>query len=299
MIKKLYIVALLCLGTLCAQAQYTVNTVPNPRHTDAEAFVANPDGILSQDCVNNLTQISRLLYEQSGVELVTVVLNSIGYEDAFDFSLDLFNLWGIGDKEKNRGVLLFVAMESHDIQIRTGGGVEGLLPDAVCWEIYDEMVPFFRKDEPGKGVIHGAVSIYEHLASDEARAELLLDYKAQPVSESPFKGLSIISLIVMLITLIRHWAQPKCPNCSKKGSTCKREVLQAATYAAAGSGIAHYVCSHCGHKWDKPYTIAKLTPPSTSSSSSGRRSYGGGGYRSSGGSFGGGHSFGGGAGGKW
>ena len=105
-------------------------------------------------------------------------------------------------------------------------------------------------------------------------------------------------LIVMLITLIRHWAQPKCPNCSKKGSTCKREVLQAATYSAAGSGIAHYVCSHCGHKWDKPYTIAKLTPPSTSSSS-GRRSYGGGGYRSSGGSFGGGRSFGGGAGGKW
>lgn len=296
--RKIFIALLLCLCALGVQAQYSVGSVPNPRNTDATAFVANPDGVLEPYVVEALQLIADTLYRVSGVELVTVVVNSIGDQDAFDFAYDLFNLWGIGDAVRNTGVLMFMAMESHDIRIVTGGGMEGLLPDAKCSDIvYGTMIPRFKRGEYGQGLIHGALDIYDALVSDEARAELMLGYKPEPVSESPFRGLSIISLIVLLITLIRHWAQPKCPNCSKKGSTCKKEVLQAATYAAAGSGIAHYVCSHCGHKWDAPYTIPKLTPPS-SSSSGGHRSYGGS-HHSSGGSFGGGHSFGGGAGGKW
>ena len=297
MVKKIYIVVLLCLCAVGVQArQYTdVAEVPNPRNVDAEAYVANPDGVLSSECVADLTQVSQILYEQTGVELVYVALESIGFEDAFDFSLDLFNTWGIGDKEKNRGVLVFVAMEYHDIQIRTGGGVEGLLPDATCSDIlWGEMVPEFRNGDYDKGMLKAAIAIYEALTTDEAQAELLLGYKRQPVSESPFKGLSIVSLIILIITLITHFMQPNCPNCKKKGSTCKNEVIHSATYASAGNGIHHYVCSHCGHKWDVPYTIAKLTPPSSSSS---RRSVRGGSY--GGGSFGGGRSFGGGAGGRW
>ncbi len=296
--KKLYIAMFLCLCISSVQAQYTVETVPNPRHTDAEAYVANPDGIISSDCVNNLTQISQMLYEQTGVEVVYVILNGIGYEDAFDFSLDLFNTWGIGDKEKNRGVLVFMSMEYHDIQIRTGGGVEGLLPDAKCSDIiWDEMAPEFRENNYERGLIRGAIAIYETLTTDEAQAELLLGYKAEPVSESPFKGLSIISLIVLLITYLTYLVKPKCPNCKMKDNKHKDEIINRATYSASGNGIHHYTCNRCGHKWDVPYTIAKLTPPS-SSSSSGGRSYGGS-SRSSGGSFGGGRSFGGGAGGRW
>jgi len=299
MIKKLYIVVLLCLCAFGMQAREyaSVAEVPNPRDIDAGAYVANPDGVLSPQCVADLTKISQMLNEQTGVELVYVALESIGFEDAFDFSLDLFNTWGIGDKEKNRGVLIFIAMEYHDIQIRTGGGVEGLLPDATCSEIlWGDMVPEFRKGDYDKGMRDAAIAVYEALTTDEAQAELLLGWKREPVSESPYKGLSIISLLVMLFTLLKHFVQPKCPNCKKKGSTCKNEVIHAATYAAAGEGIHHYVCSHCGHKWDKPYTISKLTPPSSSSS---RRSSYGGGYSSRGGSFGGGRSFGGGAGGRW
>lgn len=297
--KKLYIAILLCLSAVAAQAEWTVATVPNPRVTDAYAYVANPDGEISSACVEKLTTISQTLYEATGVELVTVVLNSIGYEDAFDFSLDLFNTWGIGDAEKNRGVLIFMAMEYHDIRIVTGGGVEGLLPDATCSDIiWGDMVPEFRAGDIDKGVLEGAMAIYEHLTTDEAQAELLLDFHKQPVSESPFKGLSIVSLIILILTLLGHWVQPRCPNCKKKGSTKKDEIIHNATYAAAGEGVHHYTCNHCGHKWDKHYTIAKLVPYSSSSSSTRRYSSGGYGSRG-GGSFGGGRSFGGGAGGRW
>lgn len=296
MVKRLHTIIILCLLALGVQAQYTVQTVPNPRLTDANANIANPDGVLDQNTVNALQMIADTIYRVSGVELVTVVVNSIGDEDAFDFAYNLFNYWGIGDAEKNTGVLVFMSMEYHDAWIITGGGLEGLLPDARCSDIlYGTMFPNFREGKLANGLIQGELDIYDTLVSDEALAEIMLGYKSEPVSESPFRGLSIVSLIILLFTLFHHWIQPKCPNCTKKGNTCKNEVVTHATYASAGSGIHHYTCSHCGHKWDVPYTIAKLTPPSSSSSS-------GGGYHSSSrssGSFGGGRSYGGGAGGRW
>lgn len=299
MFKKLLIGITLFLCTLAAQAQefteYTVQTVPNPRTIDSNANIANPDGVLEPNVVNALQTIADSLYATTGVELVTVVVNSIGYADAFDFAYNLFNLWGIGDAEKNTGVLVFMSMEYHDIWIITGGGLEGLLPDATCSDIvYGTMIPVFRKGNYGAGLIQGELEIYDKLTTDAALAELLMGYQPEPVSESPFRGLSIISLIVLICTLLIHWMQPRCPNCKKKGSTKKDEIINGSTYAAAGNGIHHYTCSHCGHKWDVPYTIPKKVP--YSQTSSGRS---GGGYRSSGGSFGGGRSFGGGAGGRW
>ncbi len=296
MTKKIYIVLLLCLCAFGVQAQYTVQTLPNPRLTDANAYVANPDGVLEQSEVNMLTILSDSLYKATGVEMVFVIVNSIGYEDAFDFSLDLFNTWGIGDKEKNRGVLVFMSMEYHDIQIRTGGGVEGLLPDAICSDIIQEMIPYFREGNYFQGLVEGGLDIFNTLTTDKALAELLLGYRAEPVTESPFKGLSITALIVLLLTLIGFYSTPKCPKCGKREPKCVKNVVQRATYSAAGSGIAHYTCWRCAHEWQTPYTIPKKTPPSSSSSSSGGYYRGG---SSSGGSFGGGRSFGGGAGGKW
>ncbi len=134
---------LLTLG-LMAEV-YTPYTVPNPRTTDGKAFVADPDHLLSAEERNAIQDAAEQLYTLTGVEMVTVLLDDIGYADAFDFAYDLFNEWGIGDSEMNTGVLLFFTMQQHDIRITTGKGLEGLLPDAVCYDIIvDDIIPLLR-----------------------------------------------------------------------------------------------------------------------------------------------------------
>ena len=286
---------LLTLG-LMAEV-YTPYMVPNPRTTDGKAFVADPDHLLSADERNAIQDAAEQLHTLTGVEMVTVLLDDIGEADAFDFAYDLFNEWGIGDSETNTGVLLFFTMQQHDIRITTGKGLEGLLPDAVCYDIIvDDIIPLLRQGQYGAGLLAGNQAVTQRLTTQQALQELLLGYRPKEPTEQPWKGLSLFALFIAMIAGLAYWAAPRCPQCKKKGARTKDEILVYATYTASGRGIHHHTCRSCGHRWDEPYTIAKRT---RSTSFSGR----GGGYSSSGGtsggSFGGGSTSGGGAGGKW
>ncbi len=275
---------------------YTPATVPNPRTTDGKAFVADPDNILSAAERDAIQSIAEQLHEITGVEMVTVALDDIGDADAFDFTVELFNTWGIGDKETNTGVLIFFTMQQHDIRITTGNGLEGLLPDAVCYDIIcDEIIPVLRQGQYGEGLLVGNQVICKRLTTQHALEELMFGYRPKTPKESPWKGWSIFALVVAALAGLTYWAAPRCPKCKKKGAKTKDEVVVYATYTASGRGIHHHTCRSCGHQWDEPYTIPKLTQRSSGSSSGG---YSGGGG-SSGGSYGGGSTSGGGAGGKW
>ena len=69
--------------------QYTVDEVPNPKTNDANAFVANPDGIISEETVYQLNTMLQNLEAKNKAEIAVVVLNSIGDNDIFDFDTHL------------------------------------------------------------------------------------------------------------------------------------------------------------------------------------------------------------------
>ena len=295
---KRFVSILFLLSSLALWAYDKPSDIPNPRHTDAHAFVSNPDGILSRDEVARITEIASRCEAISKVELVTVVVDDIGYNDAFDFSLALFNHWGIGNRETNSGVLIFLARQSRDIRIVTGGGVEGLLPDADCkYIIENDMIPLLSRDRYGEGLLAGNKAIFETLTTDAAQAELLLGYKAKPVTTEPWSTFAIFCLVFIVFLWVHYSMQPKCPKCRQRDVKKHNETLRAATYAAAGLGMTHYVCNCCGNTWNQSYTISRLVRSSMSGYGGGGSFRGGGGFSS--GSFGGGMSFGGGAGGKF
>lgn len=288
----------LLLGCLTMHAAYTPRTVPNPRSWDAEAYVSNPDGLLTAEQVAAIRQVAQQLNRITGVEMVTVALGDIGTADAFEFSLELFNHWGIGRSGANTGVLLFFALQSRDIRITTGGGVEGLLPDADCSRIlHEDIIPLLSKGQYAEGLLAGNRAIARRLTDQRALEELLLGYEPKPVSEEPWNVLSVCALLIALLALVRYWLSPRCPHCRQRGANVRSKVITRATYTTEGQGIRYYDCPLCGYTWNKPFTIPKTPPPVQYSSGRGYR--GGGGGFSGGGSFGGGVSFGGGAGGKF
>jgi hypothetical protein len=71
-----------------------------------------------------------------------------------DFATQLFNRWGIGDKETNRGVLILLSKEDHQYRIATGLGLESILTDEKCAALGKEMVPMLRKGEYGEALLH-------------------------------------------------------------------------------------------------------------------------------------------------
>ena len=297
-----------CLGLMAQAMVYTPTSLPNPKVQDQYNYVCNPDGIVDNSDVLFLNHLAQQLEDSTLVELCVVAVESIGEADAFDFCYELFQRWGIGKEGKNTGVLLFLAIESRDIRIMTGGGIEGILTDAICHTIIQEtmMSPLRNADYSG-AIALGALRIYE-VCTDEAAPEELCqmtsatnryhyadESEENELFELLLAGGLVLALLVFVFTIV---AMPKrCPKCGKRSMRKTNEqIITRATTKKEGLSVRTYVCKRCGYREDKSHIIPREVPAVIITGSGSRGGFGGG---SIGGGFGGGSTFGGGAGGKF
>ena len=290
-------------------AVYTPASVPNPKKHGQAFYVANPDAILPDSSVAWLNNCAARLEDATRVQLCVVALESIGESEAFDFAYELFQRWGLGREGQNTGVLMLFVLDSHDIRIMTGVGIEGVLTDAQCSKIiHDDMIPAFRAGAYGDGLCLGALRIYEICTDGEAPEELLSirsvtnrgEYGEDELTDAEIMGIiGVFTGLFILIAFILYWASVKrCPKCGKRRAHATREqVLIAATYASAGQGLRTYCCRNCGNTFDVPFVIPRRQHTVIITGGGRGGSFGGG--FSGGGSWGGGSTFGGGAGGRW
>lgn len=291
-------------------AGYTPQTVPNPKHSGQGNYVCNPNSIITQDDVQYLNRCAAELQTSTGVELCVVAIDNIGEYDAFDFSYELFQRWGIGKEGKNTGVLLILVLDSRDIRIMTGGGIEGVLTDAVCHRIiYDDMMPALKEGDYSGGLCIGALRIFELCTHGEAPEELrnassVTNRYGYAKNDRASDGWGIIVAVLLGVCLLcvalPLWIERhrRCPKCGKRTmSKTSSKVLSAATYRQSGMGINVYRCRHCGNVLEKTFVIPKKTRTYMTRGGNMGGGFGGGGF--SGGSFGGGSTLGGGAGGRF
>lgn len=100
---------------------------------------------------------------------------------------------GIGRKEKNNGVLLFIAKDDRKIRIEVGYGLEGVLTDALCGQIIrNEIVPRFRQGEFFGGINAGVDAIFA-ATKDEYSADS---------STKPARGVGLLPIIVTIIIFL-------------------------------------------------------------------------------------------------
>ncbi len=94
--------------------------------------------------------------QRGGVEIVLAVLPTIGDLTIEEAATRLYEQWGIGKKETNRGILLLDAIQERKIRIEVGYGLEGALPDGKTGAILDsEAVPYLRVERRAEGVRGG------------------------------------------------------------------------------------------------------------------------------------------------
>ena len=105
------------------------------------------------------------LYQKTRVPVVVVTMPDIEGNEYNDYANRLYERWGIGEKGKDKGVLIFVTVRERKMRIETGYGLEGILPDGLCGQIRDQyMLPFLKKDQYGEGLLNGAIAVSQIIA---------------------------------------------------------------------------------------------------------------------------------------
>ena len=154
------LIAILCLCSfrLHAQTAYTIESVPNPKN-GGSGYVSDPDDILSSADELRLNQLISEMEDSTTAQVAVVIVQSIGTVNPKFFTTELFNHWGIGQADVDNGLLIFTVMDQRRTEFETGYGLEGVLPDVICYRIgMQELVPEFKLGNYGQGLINAVES---------------------------------------------------------------------------------------------------------------------------------------------
>ena len=215
---------LIVISAICAFASpYSVDRIPNVHLADQTKYVSNPDGIVSPEAVAAVDSTLNRLRRETTAEAVAVVVSDIDGEDIDLFANELFNSWGLGKSDNNNGLLILVAVDRRKAVIRTGTGIEGLLPDGYCGRILrKKMFPAFARGDYDGGLIAAVNEVAARLGDETAAAEIrseMDDADDASSSVSPLKvylGCSAaLALILAVIVIIKVASLRKKPPYDK------------------------------------------------------------------------------------
>jgi uncharacterized protein len=168
--------------------------------------VVDQANIIPQPEASRITAKLASLEEKSGIQLVVATVRSLEGSDIESYVNLLFRSWGLGEKEKNNGVLLLVAPNEHKARIEVGYGLEGTLTDALSKIIItNAMVPRFKAGDFGSGIERGVDDIITVLSTDSSewqkRPELRVVHEDTTLDDlGPWIALALFVVIFFFLT---------------------------------------------------------------------------------------------------
>ncbi len=141
--------------------------------------------------------------QASGAELAVVTLPSLQGGEINDFTHKLFQQWGIGEKGKDNGILLLMALEERRVRIEPGYGFEETLTDARCGRILDAaVIPKFKEGDYAGGLIAGADLLLEVMGGKPLPDAIA----REPVPEGDLKDVGIwFAFLVIFVFVAFKW----------------------------------------------------------------------------------------------
>ncbi|MGE9757384.1 TPM domain-containing protein [Acinetobacter baumannii] len=261
--------------------------------------VIDQANVLSETEKQQLSQKILNLYQQGKAQIGIVIVPTTGQEDIFDYALRVGEKWQLGSSKRDNGLLIAVAINDHRIQILTGYGLEGVLPDIVASRIIrNQITPYFKQAQYAQGLNAGLDEIGRILNLDpevaQQAAQDLKERQHQAAEEQQAKQTTLtMALFILVAGVVGSFIVGRPLSASTAG------VAAAVAGFVNGAGIVMSLLLGFGIFFLLITSIAQLILQAILSGAGGGGrgggfGGGGGGYGGGGGRFGGG-----GASGSW
>lgn len=232
-------------------------------------YVTDDTGVIDLDVASRLNEMLAAFERETSNQVVVYVSPSMPGGTIDQIANDTYNLWQIGQKGRDNGVLFLIFVQDREMRIEVGYGLEGVLTDAKSKRILENVVkPFFKRDAYSEGVEAGTRAIVDTVRGENNtgdgqtvadRAMLMgVTMKSFGKKAAGFVVVStVIGFVVFLVSLVLLALQ-----------------------RTVGSGGNKFSGGGSSGSWA---TSSSRSSSSSSSSSSRSSSYSGGGGRSGGG----------------
>lgn len=167
--------------------------VPDPNKGN-RAFVKDIAKALTEQQEIALCNKLRAYDDSTSNQIAVLIDESLEGEDAFSYSLKVARKWGVGGKDKDNGVLIYVATRDRKTFVQVGRGLEGRIPDALAGRVVDQvLIPNFKS----KGYYQGIDAAIDRLI-EYAAGEYKNDRK-RPKNGFPAWLIVVIVIIAVII----------------------------------------------------------------------------------------------------
>lgn len=161
----------LLLGVVAAPVARAADALP-PRPKPFQ-FVNDQAGILKPADVKTLEGGLRRYADQNGPQVVLLTVADLGGRTAADYARAIGNAWGVGQRDKNNGVVVVVAAKDRKVAIEAGSGLADKITPAVKQRIISQdFGPNFKQGNYFAGLRKGlsALMLAANPASDPRKA---------------------------------------------------------------------------------------------------------------------------------
>ena len=262
--------ALLALVALLVAAlgAEPLTSIPNPRTRDG-SWVTDTSGTLRADTIARLNATIGEFERTNGAEMAVVVIRSLDGLSIDEAAVTLFDLWKIGKKGKDNGLLLLWSTGDRRVRLEVGYGLEGALPDGKVGAILDTYVmPKFRAGEFDEGLLAGVDAILS-AARNEAVALPPARSGSYEKNSLPVEAVVVGSLLASIPLAIgsivgfrkwRRFRRRRCPACqmpmTRLGEADDDALLEGGQQAEERIGSVDYdvwKCTACAHHFTLRY----------------------------------------------
>lgn len=103
-----------------------------------DAYVYDEAGVLSDSTEQYINLETAALDEACGGQIAVVAVEFTGAYSTADYAYELFNAWGIGDRNENNGLLLLLVTGAEDYYIMPGSGVTDIFSGGTLQTLMDD-----------------------------------------------------------------------------------------------------------------------------------------------------------------
>src|SRR5689334_8512311 len=213
---------MVCLALLLAapSGAESLASIPNPRVQNG-TWVTDTSATLDAKSIATLNERAAAFERDTGGEIAIVVIRSLDGLTIEEAAVKLFQMWGVGKKQRDNGLLLLWSTGDRRVRVEVGYGLEGTLTDGKVGAILDTyVIPKFKAGDFDQGLIDGVDALVravraEPLALVSAKTESY-DRRAWGIGAILSGVGAAMATVIGAITSVRRWRRRRprrCPKC--------------------------------------------------------------------------------------
>lgn len=186
---------------LCVVTPTAAQTYPKPT-----GFINDTADIIPDDQQASLEQQLTQYAADTKNEIAILTITSLNGENLEDYSVKVFEEWGIGKRAEDNGLLILVAKDERKVRIEVGYGLEPFITDGVAGDIIRTQIgPAFKEERYGEGLTAAVQAIQERISSKSTEEpvsaplpNISTNTKLEMVFYALFAGMLLLSGIAHL-----------------------------------------------------------------------------------------------------